>query len=88
MFGCIDLLESTMVLFGSGMGNGNSHTNHDLPIILAGGGFQHGEHKRYPADKSKRVPLSNLFVSMLQQFGVETDRFCNSTGTLTGLKTA
>ena len=45
------LLDSTMVLFGSGMGNANSHTNTDLPIILAGGGFRHGEHKDYPARK-------------------------------------
>lgn len=82
------LLDQTMVLFGSGMGNGNSHTNHDLPIILAGGGFRHGEHKAYPQDSRKRVPLSNLYVSMLQQFGVETDRFSTSTGTLTGLETA
>ena len=74
-----------MVLFGSGMGNANSHTNSDLPRILAGGGFRHGEHKAYPKQKHARVPLSNLYVSMLQQFGVQTDRFSASTGTLTGL---
>tara|TARA_R110002049_G_scaffold47902_1_gene138460 strand:- start:180485 stop:181693 length:1209 start_codon:yes stop_codon:yes gene_type:complete len=79
----LTLLDSTMALFGSGMGNANSHTNSDLPIVLAGGGFRHGEHLEMPKDK--RVPLSNLFVSMLQQFGVETDRFAQSTGTLTGL---
>ena len=82
------LLESTMVLFGSGMGNANSHTNNDLPIILAGGGFRHGEHKRYPEESNARVPLCNLYVSMLQRFGVETDQFSNSTGTLTGLEIA
>jgi hypothetical protein len=82
------LLDSTMVLLGSGMGNANSHTNTDLPIILAGGGFQHGEYKQYPDEPRKRVPLSNLYVSMLQQFGVETDRFSASTGTLTGLELA
>lgn len=82
------LLDSTMLLFGSGMGNGNSHTNHDLPIVLAGGGFRHGEHKRYPSETNRRVPLSNLYVSMLQQFGVPTDRFATSTGTLTGLEVA
>ena len=79
------LLDRTMVLHGSGMGNANSHTNSDLPVILAGGGFQHGEHKRYPTESRSRVPLSNLFVSMLQRFGVETDQFSTSTGTLTGL---
>lgn len=82
------LLDNTMVLFGSGMGNANSHTNSDLPVILAGGGFRHGEHKSYPVDGQQRVPLSNLFVSMLQRFGVETDSFSMSTGTLSGLDVA
>lgn len=79
------LLDSTTTLFGSGMGNGNSHTNNDLPIVLAGGGFKHGEHKVYPREKHKRVPLCNLYLSLLQQFGVETDFFSMSTSTLTGL---
>jgi hypothetical protein len=82
------LLDSTMVLMGSGMGNANSHTNTDLPILLAGGGFRHGEHKQYPSEARQRVPLCNLFVSMLQQFGVETNQFSTSTGTLTGLELA
>lgn len=80
------LLDSTMALFGSGMGNANSHTNNDLPIVLAGGGFQHGEHKVYPAEGRKRIPLSNLYLSLLQQFGLEVDSFSFSTGTLTGLQ--
>jgi hypothetical protein len=82
------LLDRTMVLFGSGMGNANSHVNTDLPIILAGGGFRHGEHKSYPQEARRRVPLCNLYMSMLQRFGVETDRFGTSTGTLTGLELA
>jgi len=82
------LLDRTMVLHGSGMGNANSHINTDLPIILAGGGFRHGEHKQYPSDARRRVPLCNLYVSLLQRFGVETDSFCRSTGTLTGLELA
>lgn len=82
------LLDRTMVLFGSGMGNANSHTNHDLPIVLAGGGFRHGLHRRYPSETNRRIPLSNLFVTMLQQFGLEVDRFSTSTGTLTGLEPA
>ncbi|MEZ6135917.1 MAG: DUF1552 domain-containing protein [Pirellulaceae bacterium] len=80
-----NLLNHTMVLFGSGMGNANSHTNHDLPIILAGGGFRHGELKEFPSENARRVPLCNLFVSMLQRFGVETDHFGTSTGTLRNL---
>lgn len=84
----LTLLDTTMALFGSGMGNGNSHTNNDLPLILAGGGFRHGELKEYPTENNQRVPLCNLYVSMLQQFGVETDSFGTSTGTLRGLESA
>jgi hypothetical protein len=82
------LLDNTMVLHGSGMGNANSHTNTDLPILLAGGGFKHGEHKAFPSEQRKRVPLCNLYVSMLQRFGVETDRFSAGNSTLTGLELA
>jgi len=79
------LLDHSMVLFGSGMGNANSHTNTNLPIILAGGGLKHGEHKAYPAKGPGRQPLCNLYLSMLQRFGAEVDTFGTSTGTLTGL---
>jgi uncharacterized protein DUF1552 len=82
------LLDSTMVLHGSGMGNANSHINSDLPLILAGGGFKHGEHKEYPSEQRRRVPLCNLYVSLLQRFGLPIDRFSASTGTLTGLELA
>jgi hypothetical protein len=74
------LLDRTMVLFGSGMGNGSSHSNKDLPILVAGGGFRHGSHKSYPLQR--RVPLCNLYTTMLQKFGIETDRFNKSTGRL------
>ena len=73
-------LDRTIVLFGSGMGNGSSHSNKDLPILLAGGGFRHGQHKSYPQER--RVPLCNLFTTMLQRFGVEVDRFNKATGTI------
>jgi len=82
------LLDHTMVLFGSGMGNANAHTNSNLPIILAGGGFKHGEHRAYPATGTGRVPLANLYLTLLQRFGVETNRFALSTGTLRGLDLA
>ena len=77
------LLDDTMVMFGSNLGNANSHDTRNLPILLAGGGFKLGRHSAFDADKNK--PLCNLFVSMLQQLGVETDNFGSSTGTLTGL---
>jgi len=82
------LLDRTMVLFGSGMGNGNAHTNNNLPIIFAGGGFRHGEHKLFPTSGPGRAPLSNLFLSMLHRFGVETQKFALSTGTLRDLELA
>ncbi|MDA7527575.1 DUF1552 domain-containing protein [Planctomicrobium sp.] len=81
------LLENCMVLFGSGMGNASSHSNKNLPLLLAGGGFRHGEHKTYfNEDRKMSTPAANLFVSMLQRFGLEIDQFGLSTGTLTGLE--
>tara|TARA_B100000212_G_scaffold6028_2_gene4528 strand:- start:950 stop:2197 length:1248 start_codon:yes stop_codon:yes gene_type:complete len=77
------LLDETTILFGSGMGNGNSHTNSDLPILVAGNRFQTGMHKILPSSKSKRVPLSNLYLSILQDMGIEDDVFAHSNGTLT-----
>lgn len=77
------LLDSTMVLFGSNMGNSNTHDNTNLPILLAGGGFRHGQHLAF--DPQDNLPLCNLFVSMLQRMGIEADQFASSTGTLSGL---
>lgn len=82
------LLDHTMVLFGSGMGNANAHTNNNLPIIFAGGGYRHGEHRAYPEKGLGRVPLCNLYLTMLQRFGVEANRFGISTGTMRGLELA
>lgn len=82
------LFDRTMVLMGSGMGNGSSHSNKKLPVLLAGGGFKHGEHKVQPTENHKRVPLCNLYGSMLQRFGLEVDQFNKGTGTLTGLELA
>lgn len=74
------LLDSTAVLFGSGMGDANSHKNSDLPIILAGGGYQHGQYREVPREGINKVPLCNLFVDIAQRMGVETDSFGSSTG--------
>jgi hypothetical protein len=83
------LLDHTSVLFGSGMGNANAHTNHNLPIILAGGGWKHGEHRAFPAGGAAgRVPLCNLYLSLLRDFGVDANRFGTSTATLRGLEKA
>jgi hypothetical protein len=80
------LLDHTAVVFGSGMGNANSHTNNNLPVILAGGGFRHTGHRVFPQTGPTRVPLCNLYLSLLQRFGVEVNRFGTSTGTLNGLE--
>jgi len=80
------LLDRTMILYGSNMGDANTHDNSNLPILLAGGGFKHGQHLAF--DRARNTPLSNLFVTMLQRLGVEVDAFGSSTGTLTGLQAA
>jgi hypothetical protein len=73
------LLDSTAVLFGSNLGNASAHSTANLPLILAGGGYKHGRH--IAIDKEKHV-FSNLFVSLAQRMGVETDKFGFSTGVL------
>ena len=75
------LLDTTQVLFGSGMGDGSAHTNKNLPVLLAGGGYKHRTHVILPAEAGKRIPLSNLYLSMARRFGVATDSFGKSTGT-------
>jgi len=77
------LLDRTMVLYGSNMGEANIHDNTNLPIILAGGGFKHGQHIASNADSN--TPLCNLFVSMLRRMGIEADAFGSSTGSIAGL---
>jgi len=78
------LLDRTMVLYGSNMGDANTHENTNLPILLAGGGFKHGRHLAF--DRKDNTPLCKLFVSMLQQFGVEAEQFSSGAGTLAGLE--
>ncbi|WP_038166642.1 DUF1552 domain-containing protein [Verrucomicrobium sp. BvORR106] len=77
------LLDRTMVLFGSNMGDANKHDNTNLPIILSGGGLKHGQHYAFKHDNN--TPLCNLFVTLLQQMGVETDKFGSSTGVMNEL---
>jgi hypothetical protein len=84
--GAETLLDRTMVLYGSNFGDANAHTCFNLPTILAGGGFKHGQHLAF--NTAQNYPLPNLFVSMLQRMGLETDRFASSTGTMRGLEAA
>lgn len=80
------LLDRTMVLYGTCMGSANSHSNINLPVLLAGGGFKHGQHLAF--DTQNNYPLSNLFVAMLQRLGIETGEFSTGKGTLRGLEMA
>jgi len=80
------LMDSTLVVIGSGMGNASNHSNRDLPVLLAGGGLKHQGHLVCPAEEHKRIQLSNLWLSTLQWFGVERERFGRSTGTFTPMK--
>jgi hypothetical protein len=80
------LLDRTMVLYGSNFGDANAHTCFNLPVILAGGGFRHGQNLAF--DRITNYPLPNLYVSMLQRLGLETDRFASSTGSMRGLEFA
>ncbi len=78
------LLDRTMVLYGSNLGNANTHVTTNLPVLFAGGGFRHGQHLAF--DRDRNYPLPNLFVNILQRFGIESDRFASSTGTMRGLE--
>ncbi len=78
------LLDRTMVLYGTCMGSANSHANTNLPTLLAGGGFRHGQHLAF--DQQNNYPLTNLFVSMLQRLGIETNEFSSGRGTMRGLE--
>jgi hypothetical protein len=78
------LLDHTTVFFSSNLGNASNHSAKNLPVLLAGGGFKHGQHLAFDADRPP--PLCNLFLSMLHRMGIEADRFGSSTGTLPGLE--
>ena len=80
------LLDGTMVLYGSNLGNSSSHSTKNMPILLAGGGFRHGQHLAF--DRDNNMPLCKLYVSMLQQMGLETDTFASGKGRITGLDAA
>jgi hypothetical protein len=80
------LLERTMILYGSNLGDANAHTTTNMPTLFAGGGFRHGQHLAF--DTKQNYPLPNLFVSMLQRLGIEESRFASGNGTMRGLDVA
>ena len=78
-----NLLANTQVLMGSNLGNANGHLTTNLPIVLAGGPWKHGQHLAF--DAAKNTPLARLFVSMLQGLGLEIGSFASGTGTMPGM---
>jgi len=80
------LLDRTQILYGTCMGSANSHSNVNLPVLLAGGGFKHGQHLAF--DKVNNHPLTNLHVSMLQRIGIQTGEFSTGRSTMRGLEMA
>ena len=81
-----NLLDRTIVMFGSNLGNASSHDNKNLPILVAGGGFKHGQHLAF--DPKKNPPLSNLYVQFLRRLGADVNTFGSSTGTIPGFELA
>jgi len=73
------LLDRTMVLYGSNLGNSSSHDTRNMPIVLAGGGFKHGQHLAF--DPQTPPPLCNLYVQMLRRLGVDTSTFGSAKAT-------
>lgn len=80
------LLDRTTVLLTSNLGNASSHSNRNMPVLVAGGGFRHGQHLAF--DRKDNYPLPNLYLSILQRTGLEVEQFATSTGTMTGLESS
>ena len=77
------LLDSTIVLFGTGMGNASVHSNADLPTLVAGGGFKHGSHIKTDRKAKGAHLLGDLYITILNQMGIESDRFANASRKMT-----
>ncbi len=72
------LLDTTAVVFGSGMGDSNTHDNSNLPTMLIGGGFRHGQHRKYRRDAVASRMLGDLYLTLMQRFGIEIDAFAGA----------
>jgi hypothetical protein len=78
-----NLLDETMVLLTSNLGNASSHDNRNMPVLFAGGGFKHGQHLAF--DQRKNYPLPNLYLNSLHQLGLQMETFATSSGGMTGM---
>ena len=79
-----DMLDDTMVVLTSNLGNASSHDNKNMPVLFAGGGFEHGQHLAF--DQKNNYPLPNLYLSALHRLGLQNESFATSTGEMDGLK--
>ncbi|MEM1441882.1 MAG: DUF1552 domain-containing protein [Verrucomicrobiota bacterium] len=78
------MLDETMVLMTSNLGNASSHNNNNMPVLFAGGGFRHGQHLAF--DQENNYPLPNLYLSALRRLGLEVDRFATSSTEMRGME--
>ena len=78
------LLDTTIVMFGTGMGDASRHSNRDLPTLVAGGGLKHGQHISSDPTASDSKKLGDVFVSILKQLGSSTDSFSGNTRGIDG----
>jgi hypothetical protein len=79
------LLDQSLVLYGSNMGNSNQHVHYDVPHVLVGGAAGRLRGSRHLAYPTRQVPTGNLLLSVLDAFGIEQEKLGDSTGRLTGL---
>lgn len=80
------LLNDTMVLLTSNLGNASAHDNKNMPVLFAGGGFKHGQHLAF--DQKDNYPLPNLYLSALHRLGLQDESFATSIAGMTGLEAA
>lgn len=81
-----NLLDETMTMLTSNLGNASSHDNKNMPVLFAGGGFKHGQHLAF--DQKNNYPLPNLYLSFLHRLGLQDESFATSTGEMDGLSAA
>ena len=81
--GTANLLDRTTIIVTSNLGNGSNHSTKDLPVLVIGGRFKHGQHLAF---EPSTVPLCNVYVSLLNQFGLADKKFNTATGPLKGLE--
>lgn len=79
------LLDETIILVGTGMGDASRHSNANLPTMVAGGGFNHGSHIAIDSAKPDAPLLGDLYITLMQRLGVETNEFSNANRNLNHL---